>query len=105
MLAQPYAVEHLPMAEVGANIVDMSLERMSFAFNAKRAALDLAVELRDTEPDEKVLSALRARGFDVTARGRPSVRLSQRPRAAELGRRAGGSAQSARSTCAEYLAG
>lgn len=67
---QPGALATLAtaLAEEGANIVDVSHERMSLALNPKRAALDLVVELRDAEHGETVLAALRRHGFDVTAR-------------------------------------
>ncbi|ALJ14691.1 threonine ammonia-lyase [Sphingopyxis macrogoltabida] len=56
------------LAEEGANIVDVAHERMSLALNPKRAALDLVVELQDCDHGERVLAALRQRGFDAVAR-------------------------------------
>lgn len=67
---QPGALATLAtaLADEGANIVDVAHERMSLALNPKRAALDLVVELKDAAHGEKVLSALRERGFDAEAR-------------------------------------
>jgi len=56
------------LAEAGANIVDLSHERMSLALNPKRAALDLVVELQDAGHGSAVLEALRANGFEASAR-------------------------------------
>ncbi|SEH13010.1 threonine dehydratase [Sphingopyxis sp. YR583] len=56
------------LAEEGANIVEVAHERMSLALNPKRAALDLVVELQDGEHGDRVLGALRERGFDAAAR-------------------------------------
>lgn len=67
---QPGALATLAtaLADEGANIVDVAHERMSLALNPKRAALDLVVELQDAAHGERVLAALRERGFDATAR-------------------------------------
>lgn len=67
---QPGALATLAtvLAEEGANIVDVSHERMSLALNPKRAALDLVVELQDAEHGTRVLAALGAKGFDAAAR-------------------------------------
>lgn len=53
------------LANEGANIVDVSHERLSLALNPKGAALDIVVELTDAAHGEAVIVALQAQGFDA----------------------------------------
>ena len=64
---QPGALATLAaaLASEGANIVDVSHERMSLALNPKGAALDVTVELQDAAHGEAVIAALQAQGFDA----------------------------------------
>ena len=56
------------VASEGANIVDVSHERMSLALGPKRATLELVVECLDAPHGQKVVIALHNRGFDATVR-------------------------------------
>lgn len=56
------------LAGEGANIVDVSHERLSLALNPKGAALDIVVELHDAAHGEAVILALQAQGFDAVAK-------------------------------------
>ena len=56
------------LATEGANIVDVSHERLSLALNPKGAALDFVVELNDAAHGEAVIAALQAQGFDAVAK-------------------------------------
>ena len=57
------------LGEQGANIVDISHERMSPTLNPKGAVLSVTVELQGSEHAEQLLDALRVRQFEpvVTA--------------------------------------
>lgn len=53
------------LAAEGANIVDVSHDRLSLALNPKGASLELVLELQDGPHGDHVLEAVRARGFDA----------------------------------------
>lgn len=67
---QPGALAELAtvLGNEGANIVDMSHERLSLALNPKGAAIDLVIELQDEDHGRHVLAALAERGFSPTRR-------------------------------------
>lgn len=52
------------LAAEGANIVDISHERLSLALNPKSAALDIVIELQEVSHGEAAITALQAQGFD-----------------------------------------
>jgi threonine dehydratase len=56
------------LGDEGANIVDVSHDRMSLSLNPKGAVLDVVVEVQDRAHGEFVLAALRARHFDATSK-------------------------------------
>lgn len=58
------ALTHV-LAEAGANVLDISHDRMSLALNPKGASLDVVVEVQDRQHGDAVFQALEAAGFVV----------------------------------------
>jgi len=67
---QPGGLSLLAMAlgDEGANIVDISHDRLSLALNPKGAVLSVVGEVQDRAHGETVIAALRSRGFDVVSK-------------------------------------
>jgi len=65
---QPGALAELAtvLGSEGANIIDMSHERLRLALNPKGAAIDLVIELQDEDHGLRVLAALTDHGFAPT---------------------------------------
>jgi threonine dehydratase len=67
---QPGALAELAtvLGKEGANIVDMSHERLNLALNPRGAAIGLVIELQDESHGKRVLAGLAERGFTPVPR-------------------------------------
>ena len=67
---QPGALAELAtvLGNEGANIIDMSHERLNLALNSRGAAIDLVIELQDEGHGRRVMAALADRGFEPAPR-------------------------------------
>ena len=52
------------ISEQGANVIEVSHDRLSLSLNAKDTVLAMMIELADATSGEKMISALAEAGFD-----------------------------------------